>query len=153
MVPAQPPLPTARNFPFHACAGIQISTLMSESDGGVSVVATRQKAGIWLNCGTVGPLPGRMNPPAGTISANVIEVFGSVSEDKLSHDVVVLRACPSTFSAGRTAPKPPVTIFITSSAEDVPTGICRRRPARLQHNAILALPINLGQVLRSQGIC
>src|SRR5205809_6203195 len=124
MVPPQPPLPTARNFPFHDCDGIQISTLMSESDEGVSVAATRQKVGRWLNCGAVGPLPGRMNPPAGTISANVIDVFGSVSEDKLSHDVVVLRACPSIVRARRTAPKPPVTIFIASSSEDVPTGIC-----------------------------
>ena len=87
MVPAQPPLPTAWNLPFHAAAGSQTSILMSESEEGVSVAATRQNAGNWLNCCTAaGPVPGRLNPPAGTIWAKVIEVFGSARDDKLSHD-------------------------------------------------------------------
>jgi hypothetical protein len=55
MTPAQPPLPTAWNLPFHAVsaaaapsargAGSQTSILMSESLVGVSVAATRQNAG------------------------------------------------------------------------------------------------------------
>src|SRR5205823_4609390 len=64
MVPAQPPLPTAWNLPFHAWAGSQTSILMSESDEGVSVAATRQKVGSWLNCGTAGPVSGRVMLPS-----------------------------------------------------------------------------------------
>src|SRR5438128_12458787 len=119
MVPAQPPLPTAWNFPFQSAAGSQTSILMSESDEGVSVAATRQKAGSWLNCGTAGPVPGRVNAPAGTVWAKVIEVFGSVRDNRLSHDAA-LRACPCIVSARRSAHDPPVTIFIARSSE-VPT--------------------------------
>src|SRR5215813_5626485 len=88
MVPAQPPLPTAWNFPFQSEAGSQTSILMSESGEGVSVAATRQNAGNWLNCCTVaGPVPDRLNPPAGTLWAKVIEVFGSARDDKLCTSV------------------------------------------------------------------
>src|SRR5256885_5576508 len=120
MVPAQPPLPTAWNLPFHAWAGSQTSILMSESDEGVSVAATRQKVGSWLNCGTAGPVSGRVNAPAATVLAKVIEVFGSARDDKLSHDDAALRACPCVVSARRSAHDPPVTIFIARSSE-VPT--------------------------------
>src|SRR6185503_13455150 len=118
MVPSQPPLPTAWNLPFHATAGSQTSILMSESDQGVSVAATRQKAGNWLNCGTAGPVPGRLNPPAGTIWAKVIEVFGSARDDKLSHDAA-LSPCTSivSISARSTAHDPPGTVFIAPSSE------------------------------------
>src|SRR5688572_19276934 len=118
MVPAQPPLPTAWNLPFHATAGSQTSILMSESEVGVSVAATRQKAGNWLNCGSAGPVPGRLNPPAGTIWAKVIDVFGSDRDDKLSHDAAA-SACPSiiSISARRTAHDPPFIVFIAMSPE------------------------------------
>src|SRR5918992_2916985 len=107
MVPAQPPLPTAWNLPFHASVGSQTSILMSESEEGVSVAATRQKAGKWLNCGTAAPVPGRLNPPAGTIWAKVMEVFGSARDDKLSH-AAASSAWPSirSISARRTAHDP-----------------------------------------------
>src|SRR5207253_1075828 len=121
MTPAQPPLPTAWNFPFQATAGSQTSILMSESDDGVSVAATRQKAGSWLNCGTAGPVPGRVNPPAGTIWANVIEVVESARDDMLSHDAAAVRACPSIISARRSA-HDPVTIFIAPSSERLTRG-------------------------------
>src|SRR5262245_47102082 len=112
MFPAQPPLPTAWNFPFHPRAGSQTSTLMSESDDGLSVAATRQKAGRPLNCCTaVGPIPGRAKPPAGTTCANVIEVSGSARDDKLSH-AAALRARPYISVARSTAHDPPVTILI-----------------------------------------
>src|SRR5947208_7585178 len=88
---------------------------MSESDEGVSVAATWQKAGSWLSCGTAGPVAGRVNPPAGTIWANVIDVFESASDDMLSHDAAAVMACPSIISARRTAHDPPVTIFIAPS--------------------------------------
>src|SRR5438045_9628228 len=113
MVPAQPPLPTAWNFPFQSAAGIQTSILMSESDEGVSVAATRQKVGSWLNCGAAGPVPGRVNAPAGTIWARVIEVFGSAKDDKLSHDGATLRVCPCVASARRSGRDAPVTLSLS----------------------------------------
>ncbi len=87
---------------------------MSESEEGVSVAATRQKGGNWLNCGSAGPVPGRLNPPAGTIWAKVIDVFGSARDDKLSHDAAASSACPPimSISARRTAHDPPVIVFI-----------------------------------------
>src|SRR5580704_14504899 len=92
MVPAQPPLPTASNFPFQSAIGSQISILMSESDEGVSVAVTRQKVGSWPNCGVAGSVPGRANFPAGTTWVSVIEVFGSAKDDRLSHDEADVRA-------------------------------------------------------------
>src|SRR5881409_926678 len=130
MVPAQPPLPTAWNLPFHAWAGSQTSILMSESDEGVSVAATRQKVGSWLNCGTAGPVPGRVNPPAGTVWAKVIEVFGSVRDDRLSHDALASRVCPCIISARRSAHDPPVTVFIAPSR-----AVLTRRPNPLARGA------------------
>src|SRR6266540_805342 len=138
MLPAQPPLPTAWNLRFHAWAGSQISILMSESEEGVSVAATRQNAGNWLNCCTaVGPVPGRLNPPAGTIWAMVIEVFGSARDDKLSHDAASLSACPSimSISARRTAHDPPVTVFIALSS----AGLTRRQPYRTRRARVPVL--------------
>src|SRR5215472_17321810 len=122
MAPAQPPLPTARNLPSHASAGSQTSILMSESGEGVSVAATRQKVGNWLNCGAAGPVPGRVNAPAGTGWAKVIEVYGSARDNRLSHDDAALRACPCVVSARRSAQDPPVTIFIfIECSSEVPT--------------------------------
>src|SRR5258708_3016959 len=81
MVPAQAPLPTASRLGFQlASAGIHTSILISESEDGVSVAATRQKAGRF----TYGfaPLPpprapGAWNAPAATVSAVVIVTFWS----------------------------------------------------------------------------
>src|SRR5262245_60889592 len=80
MEPAQPPLPTPWNLPFHPDAGIQTSSLMSESVVGATVAATRQNAGTsgiawaaWL------PAAGGVNDPAGTSWAMVIVVLGSLS--------------------------------------------------------------------------
>src|SRR5215813_126852 len=99
MFPAQPPLPTAWNFPFHSEAGSQTSTLMSESDEGVSVAATRQKAGSRLNCCAAGgAIPGSVKPPAGTIWAKVIEVFGS-ARDAVAVDAVAYPSCTADASA------------------------------------------------------
>src|SRR5688572_29968038 len=95
MMPAQPPLPTAWYLPFHPSDGSHTSTLMSESDDGVSVAATRQWAGS-ISGGTAGapprppagaaagggapPRPGCTNGPAATASALVIVTFGNVSD-------------------------------------------------------------------------
>src|ERR1700678_432886 len=44
-LPPKPPLPLPKNFPFHfAGSGSHTSAMMSESDEGVSVTATRQKS-------------------------------------------------------------------------------------------------------------
>ena len=43
--PRKPPPPIPKNLPFHHVSGSQTSILMGESDVGVSVAVTRQKAG------------------------------------------------------------------------------------------------------------
>src|SRR4249919_2135742 len=75
MTPAQPPLPTAWNLPFHPLAGSQTSVLMSESLVGVSVAATRQNG----PSATYGFRPrggpsGGWNVPGATTSALVMAV-------------------------------------------------------------------------------
>src|SRR5205807_1800901 len=137
MTPAQPPLPTAWNFPFHPTAGSQTSILMSESDDGVSVAATRQKAGRRLNCSiAAGPIPGRVKPPAGTSWATVIEVSWSARDDRLSQDAAAFRACPYITVARSSAHDPPVTTLIALSS-DVFT-----QPPRcaLTHTGVRGLP-------------
>src|SRR5262245_20476813 len=90
---------------------------MSESDEGVSVAATRQKAGRRLNCCTAaGFIPGSVNPPAGTSWAKVIEASGSGRADKVSHDSAS-RAFPDIIIARSRADDPPVTILIAPSSE------------------------------------
>jgi hypothetical protein len=58
---------------------------------------------------------------------SVIEVFGSVMDDKLSHDAAALRPCPCIINAMRTAHDPAVTIFIALSC-DVLTRDSARSP-------------------------
>src|SRR2546428_4161369 len=66
IVPAHPPLPTAKNLPFHPDAGSQISVLMSESLLGVNVAVTRQKAGRLPNGFAAAPPRPAPPPPGGT---------------------------------------------------------------------------------------
>src|SRR5262247_3127508 len=108
MVPAQPPLPTAWYLPFHPALGSQTSILMSESDEGVSVAATRQYAGSISGGAPAGAPPrpaagivaassarpaprpagdGGTNGPAGTTVASVIATFGSFSAVRFAHGV------------------------------------------------------------------
>src|SRR5215831_13773285 len=77
IVPAQPPLPTASNFPFHTSAnGNHTSISICESEDGVSTAAMRQWAGSRMGGGVDAPgSPG--GGPAGMDSAAVIVVFGS----------------------------------------------------------------------------
>src|SRR6266576_4660348 len=90
MTPPHPPFPTAWNFPFQPDAGIQTSTLMSESLVGLSVAATRQNAGRFLNgslCAAPPPcVAGVTNAPMATDSAIEIVVLGSASDLRLSHE-------------------------------------------------------------------
>src|SRR5213594_3757835 len=70
MEPAQPPLPTASNFPFQWSAGNQTSKLMFESDDGLSTPTTRQNAGTAAPAapapaGPAEPRPCATSPPTG----------------------------------------------------------------------------------------
>jgi len=77
---------------------------ISESDVGLNVAATRQKAGT-LSAAGAGAAPprcppagaaGGVNVPAGRDSANVIVVFGSEVDFKLAHGVVATAALKRT---------------------------------------------------------
>ena len=84
--PPSPPFPVPRNLPFQlAAAGSQSSIRMSESLEGVSVACTRQNAGRSLKFAGPRPPAGATNDPALTVCAIVIFVFGSESDDRLSH--------------------------------------------------------------------
>jgi len=97
IVPAQPPFPTASYLPFQLVWGIQISTLMSESDVGFRVAATRQNEGSFFRTPAAGVTPGArnwsgprssgsVNSPAGTDCATVIEVSGKTSLESASQE-------------------------------------------------------------------
>src|ERR1700685_2605240 len=96
MAPAHPPFPTASYFPFQF-AGIQISTLISESAVGMRVAATRQNEGSFFRTPAAGLTPGalnwsgrrlsgRVNSPADTDCARVIEVSGNESFESPSQE-------------------------------------------------------------------
>ena len=89
MTPAHPPFPTDCSLPFHFESGSQTSILMSESLEGARVAVTRQKAGRAENCkaAVAGPPGiGGVKAPTATAFADVIVVFGSLTEARLSHD-------------------------------------------------------------------
>src|SRR5207253_4463876 len=66
------------NLPFHVSTGSQTSILISESDVGLSVAATRQKAGRRLkSCCCGGGAFGWVNSPAGTRAVRVMDELGS----------------------------------------------------------------------------
>jgi hypothetical protein len=108
-LPVNAPFPTAWSFPFHPSAGIQTSTLMSESLEGVSVAATRQNAGSAAYCRACpsdSDRPGGIggvNAPAATTSAVVIVPSGSNSDARLSHAAGDPPAAVSSDAAGVTA--------------------------------------------------
>src|SRR5438874_11866653 len=78
MLPDQPPLPTPINLPFHVSAGIQTSILISESETGRMVAATRQNAGSCRNAVCCPGLRlGSVKAPAATASALVMVVAGN----------------------------------------------------------------------------
>src|SRR5262245_32152539 len=82
MLPAQPPLPTARNLPFQFSAGIHNSISMLESGDGFNVNATLQCAGNVAAC----PRPPPACCPAATNSAEVIVACGVERDFKPSQD-------------------------------------------------------------------
>src|SRR5258708_34613851 len=83
MLPAKPPLPIPWYFPFQPAAGIQTSSLMSESLGGLISAVTRQKAGNSLKVAGAGP-PGGSDAPGATNCAEVMGVPGLLRIPQLS---------------------------------------------------------------------
>ena len=116
MLPFQPPLPTAWNFPFQPVAGSQTSILMSESLEGLSVAATRQNAGRSANCAPPPPRPpaGGVNAPAATGCAIVMVASGSLSELRLSHVAAAAGPAIDTLNATNTAAIPSIFIGVSS---------------------------------------
>src|SRR5260221_4925253 len=85
MTPPAPPLPVPRNLPFQVSAGgIHTSILMFDSAVGLSVAATRQKAGTVI----VGPfaLAFGLNGPAATAAAVVMVASCTFRPLSASHD-------------------------------------------------------------------
>src|SRR5262245_14615524 len=84
MTPPAPPLPVPRNLPFQVSAGgSQTSIRMFDSGVGLSVAATRQKAGTVI-AGELALAFG-LNGPAATAAAVVIVVSCSLSPVSASH--------------------------------------------------------------------
>src|ERR1017187_10326829 len=105
MEPAQPPLPTAWNFPFQPEAGSQTSIWMSESLVGFSVAATRQNVGSsWYWRAAAAGAPGKLSSPAGMDRASVIVASGSASADRLSHDAATAAVGARTAASSRNQP-------------------------------------------------
>src|SRR6185369_16400617 len=84
MTPPAPPLPVPRNLPFQVSAGgSQTSIRMFDSGVGLSVAATRQKAGTVI-AGALALAFG-LNGPAATAAAVVIVASCSLSPLSASH--------------------------------------------------------------------
>ncbi|SRR5258706_8599281 len=86
MTPANPPPPTAWNFPFQPDIGIHTSKLIA----GVTFPTIRHAAGTGIGrggCAVVASCAGGgVNGPAGTSDAEMIVVSGSWIERRPSHD-------------------------------------------------------------------
>jgi hypothetical protein len=119
MLPLNAPLPTAWNLPFQFAAGIQTSTLMSESGDGVSVIATRQNDGSDRNAFS---WSGGLNAPASTVSATVIFAFGNASFAR--------SAQPASASAVSRRPAGASTNANTQTTRNLMTSSIRRRRSR-----------------------
>src|ERR1700724_2044427 len=88
MIPWKPPPPVPRNLPFHVVSGSQISILMLESEVGMRVAVTRQKAG--RPAIVAGGLePGTTNTPVVLSTADVIVVSGRCKDWRLVHGVAI----------------------------------------------------------------
>src|SRR6185436_6533280 len=85
MMPPAPPLPVPRNLPFQVSAGgSQTSIRMFDSGVGLSVAATRQKAGTVI-AGALALAFG-LNGPAATASTVVMVVSWSLRPLSASHE-------------------------------------------------------------------
>src|ERR1700688_3560554 len=88
MLPANPPLPSPRYFPFQPDAGSHTSNSMCESLDGWITPCTRQNAGSAFQAASAGPFgggaPGGVKAPAATTCAAVKVVFASFKLARLS---------------------------------------------------------------------
>jgi hypothetical protein len=89
---------------------------MSESEVGLIVAATRQKAGSVLYVCPPPPAAGGENAPAATDCAIVTVVSGSFSADRLSHEPAAVVGSIETPMATHTANSAIVTGFMGSSS-------------------------------------
>src|SRR6266481_7799736 len=88
IIPWNPPPPVPRNLPFHVVSGSQTSILMLESELGVKVAVTLQKAGRLVI--VVGGLePGTTKTPLVLSAADVIVVCCSGKDRRLVHGVAI----------------------------------------------------------------
>src|SRR5687767_14879981 len=109
MVPLNAPFPTAWYFPFQFDTGIQISIVISESDDGRSVAATRQVSGRGFDAG------GILTPGSSATRetfANLIVVEGSFNDVRLSQE-----SAAASGTAMRTLTKNHATRAQTTPAE------------------------------------
>src|SRR5262245_34287377 len=88
---------------------------MSESLDGLSVAATRQKAGSALKARALPPPPGGLKAPAATACASVTDAFGSASDARVSHDVPAAWACMASTVASVIAARQPFRILMARS--------------------------------------
>src|SRR5215470_8175490 len=87
-MPWNPPPPVPRNRPFQVVSGSHISTLIEESDVGVSVAVTRQNAGsAVIVCG--GTEFGTTKTPVVLSAADVIVVCSRPRDCRLVHGVAI----------------------------------------------------------------
>src|SRR5215471_4283868 len=108
MTPAQPPPPTNSNLPFQF-SGSQTSILISESELGFNVAATRQRFGTRISVvggvrrrplgGGGGGAGGGVKTPAGTDSAIVTVVLGSEMDFRFAQGVGAASAAPNNRTA------------------------------------------------------
>src|SRR5258708_10177719 len=88
MIPWKPPPPVPRNRPFHVVSGSQISIRMVESEVGIRLAVTRQKAGRPVMV-LGGVEPGTTKTPVVLSVADVIVVSGSCKDWRLVHGVAI----------------------------------------------------------------
>src|SRR3984893_12766447 len=87
-MPCDRPRPVPRHLPFHPLSGSQTSILMVESELGVRIAVTRQKAGRPVI--VVGGLePGTTKIVVVLSIADVIVVCGSCKDWRLVHGVAI----------------------------------------------------------------
>src|SRR3984893_6664042 len=96
---------------------------MSESLEGVSVAATRQKAGRGENCEAAEPPGiGSLKAPAATVLADVIVVSGNLNEARLSHEAArtddavrqnIANVINTRIFLAATIPPPPISNMAT----------------------------------------
>src|SRR6267142_4240516 len=86
ILPAQPPFPSFRYFPFHADAGSHNANLISESPVGLIMPFTSQRAGTTTGAFGAPGAAATESGPSPTTLADVIVVWGNFRFARLSHD-------------------------------------------------------------------